>query len=97
MNEALEDRDAPGTRERLLNLVRQILEEQSGPRPLPIDARLNDLGMTSIKMIKLMLAVEMEFDLAIPQADITPENFISVASIEAMVVRLRAASAGAPG
>src|SRR5215469_1248877 len=97
MSEALENRDAPSTRERLLNLVRQILEQQGAARPLPIDARLNDLGMTSIKMIKLMLAIELEFDLAIPQAEITPENFISVASIEAMVVRLRAASGGAPG
>jgi acyl carrier protein len=97
MNGARENQGELSTRERLLNLVRQILEEQSGPRPLPIDARLNDLGMTSIKMIKLMLAVEMEFDLAIPQADITPENFVSVASIEAMVVRLRAGSERDPG
>jgi len=92
MNEALEHRDAPSTRERLLNLVRQILEQQNGVRPLPIDARLNDLGMTSIKMIKLMLAIELEFDLAIPQAEITPENFLSIASVEAMLSRLFAAA-----
>jgi acyl carrier protein len=92
MNEALENRDAPSTRERLLNLVRQILEQQNGVRPLPIDARLNDLGMTSIKMIKLMLAIELEFDLAIPQAEITPENFVSIASVEAMLSRLFAAA-----
>jgi len=35
----------------------------------------------------LMLAVELEFDIAIPQSEITPENFHSVAAIHALVVR----------
>jgi len=86
-----QSRGAPSTRERLIGLVRQILEQQGGTRPLPIDARLNDLGMTSIRMIKLMLVIESEFDLAIPQSDITPENFASIASVEAMLARLLAA------
>ena len=94
MNEAREQRDTLSTRERLLTLVRQILEQQNPVRPLPIDARLNDLGMTSIKMIKLMLAIELEFDLAIPQAEITPGNFVSIASVEAMLSRLFAAAGG---
>jgi acyl carrier protein len=34
-----------------------------------------------------MLAVELEFDIAIPQSDITPENFHSLASIESLVSR----------
>lgn len=55
---------------------------------MPIDARLSDLGMSSIKMVKLMLAIEVEFNLAIPQADITPENFESIASVEAMLSKL---------
>jgi acyl carrier protein len=38
-------------------------------------------------MVNLMLAVELEFDIAIPQSDITPENFHSVAAIESLVVR----------
>ena len=32
-------------------------------------------------MVNLMLAVELEFDIAIAQADITPENFHSLSSI----------------
>jgi acyl carrier protein len=35
--------------------------------------------------------VEGEFDLAIPQQDITPDNFRSVTSIEALLGRLLAA------
>ena len=46
--------------------------------------------MSSIKMVNLMLAVEAEFDLTIPQGDITPDNFRSVASVEALLVRLLA-------
>jgi acyl carrier protein len=35
-----------------------------------------------------MLAIEVEFDVTIPQSDITPDNFDSIASVEALVVRL---------
>jgi acyl carrier protein len=35
-----------------------------------------------------MLAVEAEFNLTIPQTEITPENFLSISSISALVERL---------
>jgi acyl carrier protein len=76
-----------GTRGRLVGLVAQILG-QGAQAPIAVDAALNELGMTSIKMVNLMLAVEAEFSLAIPQSDITPQNFRSIASIEALVHRL---------
>jgi hypothetical protein len=34
-----------------------------------------------------MLAVEVEFDIAIAQVDITPENFHSLKSIEVLIER----------
>jgi hypothetical protein len=37
--------------------------------------------------VNLMLAVEVEFDIAIAQGDITPENFHSLRSIEGLVER----------
>jgi acyl carrier protein len=82
---------AAAVRERLLTLVGQILGK-SGPeaQALPPEARLSELGMSSIKMVNLMLGVEGEFDLSIPQNDITPENFRSVVSIEALLLRLLA-------
>ena len=88
MNDANSQPQA-STRERLIGLIRQILGQAGGARPMPIDARLSDLGMSSIKMVKLMLAIEVEFNLAIPQADITPENFESIASVEAMLSKLQ--------
>ena len=80
---------APVLRARLLALVGQILDKSDG-RSLPVDARLSELGMSSIKMVNLMLAVEGEFDLSIPQQDITPDNFRSVTSIEVLLERLLA-------
>jgi acyl carrier protein len=79
----------PALRTRLLALVGQILDKGDG-RSLPVDGRLAELGMSSIKMVNLMLAIEGEFDLSIPQNDITPDNFRSVASVESMLARLLA-------
>jgi acyl carrier protein len=81
---------AAAVRERLLTLVAQILGKPGEAHSLAVDARLSELGMSSIKMVNLMLAVEGEFDLSIPQNDITPENFRSVQSIEALLARLLA-------
>ena len=79
-------------RERLITLIRRILGAQAAAKPLPIDARLADLGMSSLKMVNLMLDMEVQFDIAIPQADITPENFDSIASVETLIVRLQQTS-----
>jgi acyl carrier protein len=74
--------------ERLVALVRRSLgADASLPQPFPVGRQLSDLGLSSLKMVNLMLAVELEFDIAIPQSDITPENFHSVATIQALVVR----------
>lgn len=83
-------------RESLIALVRRILGPPAAARPLPIDARLADLGMSSLKMVSLMLAMEVEFNIAIPQEEITPDNFASIASVEAVIVRLRSAAQSAP-
>ena len=84
----------PGPLERIITLVERILERKPDSAPLNTQARLNELGMSSMKMINLMLAIEVEFDVTIPQADITPDNFDSIASVEALVVRLLGAAPG---
>jgi acyl carrier protein len=77
-----------GVREQLVVLVKQLLGANAAlPTPFPIEQQLSDLGISSLKMVNLMLAVELEFDIAIPQSDITPENFHSVAAIQTLVVR----------
>jgi acyl carrier protein len=77
-----------GVGKRLVALVSQTLGANASlPSPFPVDRQLSDLGLSSLKMVNLMLAVELEFDIAIPQSDITPENFHSVAAIQALVMR----------
>jgi acyl carrier protein len=88
MNQISCSRSELTMRERLIALVRQMLGQPNATKPLPIDARLSDLGLSSIKMVNLMLAIEMEFDLTIPQNEITPANFASIVSVEALVQRL---------
>jgi acyl carrier protein len=77
-----------GVGEQLVALVKHLLGSHAAPpEPFPVHQQLSDLGVSSLKMVNLMLAVELEFDIAVAQSDITPENFHSVAAIEALVVR----------
>jgi acyl carrier protein len=74
---------------RLILLVKQVSGSAAAfPSPFPVDTQLSDLGVTSLKMVNLMLAVELEFDIAIPQSDITPENFRSLGAIQSLVERI---------
>lgn len=71
--------------QRVISLVSNILSANSIVVDVLPGSRLADIGMTSMDMVNLMLAVEAEFDMTIPQAEITPENFQSPQTIERMV------------
>lgn len=56
------------------------------------DDNLREAGLTSLDMVNLMLAIEAEFDIEIPQSAMTPDNFDTVGAIERLVaVTARAA------
>jgi acyl carrier protein len=75
--------------DRLVSLVKQVSGSAAAfPSPFPVHTQLSDLGVTSLKMVNLMLAVEVEFDIAIPQSDITPTNFESLSSIQSLVQKI---------
>jgi acyl carrier protein len=71
---------------RILALVKAILEQNSIAPEVRPETRLVDVGLTSMDMVNLMLGVEAEFDFTIPQAEITPENFQSIQTLERMIV-----------
>lgn len=71
--------------DRILVLVRSILEQNSISGEVGPESRLVDVGLTSMDMVNLMLGVESEFDFTIPQCQITPENFQSVETLERMI------------
>jgi acyl carrier protein len=71
---------------RVLTLVKSILKQNAITAKVDPDSLLVDVGLTSMDMVNLMLGVEAEFDFAIPQSEITPDNFQSVATLERMIV-----------
>ena len=73
--------------DRILALVKSILEQNAITADVHAELRLVDVGLTSMDMVNLMLSVEAEFDFTIPQDQITPENFQSVQTLQAMIVR----------
>ncbi|WP_025033315.1 phosphopantetheine-binding protein [Bradyrhizobium sp. DOA9] len=81
-------------RNRIIKLVKGILEQNSLAADVTPSIKLVDIGLTSMDMVNLMLAVEAEFDFTIPQSEITPENFQSVETLEQMVaIQLQPATA----
>jgi acyl carrier protein len=72
--------------DRVLALVKAILEQNSIAAEVGPESRLVDVGLTSMDMVNLMLGVEAEFDFTIPQSEITPENFQSIKTLQLMIV-----------
>jgi acyl carrier protein len=54
-------------------------------KPLGADDDLRACGLSSLGLVNLMLSVETEFDLKIPERDMTPANFRSIARITKLV------------
>ena len=70
---------------RLTALVKSILKQNAIAADVGPTTLLVDVGLTSMDMVNLMLAVEAEFDFTIPQNQITPENFQSVETLTRLV------------
>ena len=71
------------------DLVRRILADRAIERSVEGDDDLRSIGLTSLDMISLVLSVESMFDIRIPEAEITPANFRTVSTIDALVTTLR--------
>ena len=82
------DRINSSSRERLTALVHQLLAKRSIVRPIGHNDDLTESGLSSLDMVNLMLAVEGEFDVKIPDRDMTPTNFRTITRIDALVTML---------
>jgi acyl carrier protein len=80
-------------RGKLIEMVERLLARKGAARPVVPEDDLTEIGVDSMGMVNLMLAIEAEFDIMFAPADITPENLRSVATIEALIARQAAASA----
>jgi acyl carrier protein len=72
-------------RAQIAAIVEDLLVRKKAPTDIRIDEDLHDRGLTSLDMVNLMLAVEDEFDIEIPQREMTPDNFRTIAAIERLV------------
>jgi acyl carrier protein len=82
----------PSARDRITTIACRMLLRR-GVRDIPGSGdNLREAGLTSLDMVNLMLAIEAEFDIEIPQGAMTPDNFDTMATIDALVsVTARAA------
>jgi acyl carrier protein len=80
-------------REQITDAVRRILADREITRAFGAQEDLREVGLTSLDMVNLVLAVEAALAVSVPEAEITPANFRSVATIEALVAGLRHKSA----
>ena len=75
-------------KDRVAGIVVEILERRSVTQQVLPDDNLQNIGLSSLDMVNLMLSVEAEFDLKIPDTDMTPRNFRSISAIDSLVTTL---------
>ena len=87
------DRTNETVADRVAALVRKVLDREEINKPVGPDDDLRASGLSSLGLVNLMLSVESEFDLKIPEHDMTPANFRSITRIAELVDTLSRASA----
>jgi acyl carrier protein len=90
------DRTVISPKDRVLGIVQQILARRSIVQRVSVGDDLGELGLSSLDMVNLMLAVEAEFEIKIPDKDMTPSNFRSIARIDTLVRALLAIDEPSP-
>ena len=74
----------------LLELARRVAPGLPASQLHARSLSLPDAGLTSMGAVRLMLAIEAAFNIAIPDAELTPANFANLDAVETLVTRLRA-------
>jgi acyl carrier protein len=87
------DRSKNNVADRVAVLVRKVLDREEINKAVGPDDDLRRSGLSSLGLVNLMLSVEAEFDLKIPEREMTPTNFRSIARIAELVDTLSQAPA----
>lgn len=75
----------PTIETRLLNLLRPFLRLLPPNQTLAVDAELGKLGLDSLQSIDLLMALEQEFEVQIPDEKVTVDSFSTPAHLLALV------------
>src|SRR6476646_4634881 len=87
---SMSDTNAQSLEQRIAGLVQRLLADHSLDRLVGPGDDLRQAGLSSLDMVSLVLSVEEEFDIMVPETGITPANFRSIAAITRLVDSLRA-------
>lgn len=87
------DRSKNNVADRVAALVRKVLDREEIKKTVGFDDDLRTSGLSSLGLVNLMLSVEGEFDLKIPEREMTPANFRSITRIAELVDTLSQATA----
>ena len=82
--------NARALEQKIAGLVQRLLVEHSINRVVAVDDDLRLAGLSSLDMVSLVLTVEEEFGVMVPETGITPANFRSIAAISRLVESLKA-------
>jgi acyl carrier protein len=82
------DRTSNSSADRVARLVRELLSKRSINKPVGPDDSLAEIGLSSLDIVNLMLSVEVEFAIKIPDREMTPSNFRSIAQVDRLVGKL---------
>jgi acyl carrier protein len=69
----------------IIGVVNGVMARRGVAGPIDPAQDLTEVGLTSLDMVNLMLAIEDAFGIEIPQKQMTPANFRSIAAIERLV------------
>ncbi len=83
------DRTYTAAADRIERLVSRLLERRAIHRRVTHDDDLVASGLSSLDLVDLMLLVESEFDLKIPDARMSLTNFRSISGVATLLEDLR--------
>ena len=79
------DRTNTDVADRVAQLVHRVMSKQAITQAIGHDDDLRACGLSSLGLVNLMLSVETEFGVNIPERDMTPANFRSIARVADLV------------
>ena len=82
------DRTGNSPSDRVARLVRELLAKRAIDKSVGQYDSLTEIGLSSLDIVNLMLGVEAEFEIKIPDREMTPSNFRSIAQIDQLVSKL---------
>jgi acyl carrier protein len=82
-----------GVAERVAALALRAMGKRTVTKPIGRHDDLHAEGLSSLGLVNLMLAVEEEFGVKVPERDMTPTNFRTIARITELVRGLSPQSA----